>query len=92
MESFKSLPDSSCLAPILKAVFALESRDWNNLLRANERSHRAFVGQKTKRVFPSLCLSVKTKLSIILHNELLSASLEGKQTHWLHFKYKTVNY
>lgn len=89
MESFKSLPDSSRPALILKSVFALESRDWNNLLRANERSHRAFVGQRTKGVFPSLCLSVKTKLSINLHTELLSASLEEKQTHWLHFKYKT---
>lgn len=58
MESFKSSPDLSDLALILKPMFALESKEWNNLLRVNERSHRAFVGQRAKGMFPSLCLGV----------------------------------
>lgn len=86
MESFKSLPDLSCLARTLKPMFALESRDWNNLPRANEGSHTAFVGQRAKGVFPSLCLGVKTKFSIIQHTEVLPASFKGKQMHWLHFQ------
>ena len=80
MESFKSLPDLSRLALILKPVFALESRDWNNLLRVNEGSCTAFVGQRSKGVFPALCLGVKTKFFIILPTEVLSESLEGTQT------------
>lgn len=44
MESFKSLPDTSSLALILKPMFALESRDWNNLLKVNKGSCKTFVG------------------------------------------------
>lgn len=81
MESFKSLPDSSHLALILNSMFTLESGAWNNLPRVNEGSHRVFAGQRAKEVFPSLYLDIKTKFSIILHTELPSVSLEGKQTH-----------
>lgn len=81
MESFKSLPELCRLALIFKAMFALESRDWNNLLRVNEGSCTAFVGQRAEGAFPSLCLGVKIKFSIILHTEILSTSLEGKQKH-----------
>lgn len=86
MESFKSSPDFSCLAFLLRPMFALESRDQNNLLRENKGNRTASVGQRTKGVFSSFCLGVKTKFSIILHTEVLSASLDGEQTPWLQFQ------